>query len=909
MLEIFPASSLDNSVLTPVLVGLLIVWMFQETYGWNFSGLVVPGYLASVLVVQPITGLVICVEAVLTWGLVWLVSEAVSQRVWWSRLFGRDRFFALCLASVLVRLALEGGGLSLLEAWLGTSVSTTFHSMGLLVVPLAANALWRMGLTMGIPRLGVPILLTWLVVEQLLLPYTNLSLASFELTYEDVALDFVSSPRAYMLLLSGAWLGSLANLRFGWDFGGLIIPGLLAVCWLEPTRLVGTLGEALAIAVLIAVARRLPVLRTANLAGGRMLVLGFTLAYLLRFSLAWSMPSIGGGLQIHDLFGFGYLLSTLIALRIHLHGDPFRSTIPALITSFAAFVLTLVFSAAMIWLLPPPESPPLRSELTARQSSGLVRAAYAEGLEPTESAATWVEAGPGLRQAESGRGLLLDRGAGESLAVSATVGLPALGAAAQRLADGLDARFLHLCQSDGPDCDEVRAELGRRGPVLVVIGGEENVLRAGERANDLDLGTLASQTGTLRLVPTPQTLELMLEPASRYLLASSGAPLPLQPPRGGWPRLRGSDERPPPSLGDLRWLRQELAEPLAEWRRGESHAEEALAWAVTTASEAGLQLTRADARVELKGPELWLRADRRGEPGVIWVPYGEDPDILPVAAALARVERSAWLIADATPTLTHELYPRHREAFALLWGALGGAGDVVALRGTRDVYDPGAEVVLALARPVLRERPWPEVVSRVDRSLRQAGYEPLVYDGDAQRLSFLDAANPSRALARAASGFEAQATVWMSTHLRRDLGDARAGTPFTAVTRALSSEKVLFDLDDPSLRLSEPPPSWAADITNRFELLRSERVPTSTGELVAAVRAVDASMAVGCDPSTGCRWLVVERCSASSCEGMSYPLRRPRPGLVPPPVDPAARWLLDTSPLSFVRDVREESGS
>ena len=42
------------------------------------------------------------------------------------------------------------------------------------------------------------------------------------------------------------------------------------------------------------------------------------------------------------------------------------------------------------------------------------------------------------------------------------------------------------------------------------------------------------------------------------------------------------------------------------------------------------------------------------------------------------------------------------------------------------------------------------MVSRVDRSLRQAGYEPLVYDGDAQRLSFLDAANPSRALARAA---------------------------------------------------------------------------------------------------------------------------------------------------------------
>jgi hypothetical protein len=43
MLEIFPPSSLNNSILTSVLVGLVVVWLFQETYGWNFSGLVVPG--------------------------------------------------------------------------------------------------------------------------------------------------------------------------------------------------------------------------------------------------------------------------------------------------------------------------------------------------------------------------------------------------------------------------------------------------------------------------------------------------------------------------------------------------------------------------------------------------------------------------------------------------------------------------------------------------------------------------------------------------------------------------------------------------------------------------------------------------------------------------------------------------
>ncbi len=193
MLEIFPASSLDNSILTPVLVGLFVVWFFQETLGWNFSGLIVPGYLASVLVVQPLTGLVITIECVATWGLVWLVSEVVPVTWYWSRLFGRDRFFAVCLASVVIRLLLEGGGLQLLQAWTGSEPSAVLHSMGLLVVPLGANALWRSGLVAGVPRLGIPVAITWAILEFGLIRFTNLSLASFELTYEQVALDFVSA--------------------------------------------------------------------------------------------------------------------------------------------------------------------------------------------------------------------------------------------------------------------------------------------------------------------------------------------------------------------------------------------------------------------------------------------------------------------------------------------------------------------------------------------------------------------------------------------------------------------------------------------------------------------------------------------------------------------------------------------
>ena len=48
MFSLFPPDTLDTSLLTPVLIGLLWTWFFQETLGWGLSGLVVPGYLAAV---------------------------------------------------------------------------------------------------------------------------------------------------------------------------------------------------------------------------------------------------------------------------------------------------------------------------------------------------------------------------------------------------------------------------------------------------------------------------------------------------------------------------------------------------------------------------------------------------------------------------------------------------------------------------------------------------------------------------------------------------------------------------------------------------------------------------------------------------------------------------------------------
>ncbi len=50
--ELLPARGLDQSMLLPVLIGLLLVLFFTEAFGWVFAGAIVPGYLASVFIIS-----------------------------------------------------------------------------------------------------------------------------------------------------------------------------------------------------------------------------------------------------------------------------------------------------------------------------------------------------------------------------------------------------------------------------------------------------------------------------------------------------------------------------------------------------------------------------------------------------------------------------------------------------------------------------------------------------------------------------------------------------------------------------------------------------------------------------------------------------------------------------------------
>src|SRR5690606_21014196 len=131
-------------------------------------------------------------------------------------------------------------------------------------------------------RLSILTGLTYLAIVHVLLPHTNFTLSRFAVANESVSLAFLEAPHAQFILLSGAVLAAFANVRYGWDYNGILIPALLAVAWYEPLKLATTLAESL---VLLATASTLIRVRPFSewpILGPRRLLLIFVLGFMLK---------------------------------------------------------------------------------------------------------------------------------------------------------------------------------------------------------------------------------------------------------------------------------------------------------------------------------------------------------------------------------------------------------------------------------------------------------------------------------------------------------------------------------------------------------------------------------------------------------------------------------------------------
>lgn len=358
VLDVLPPRGLDQSILAAILIGLWVMLFFTERLGWVFVGVVVPGYLGSILAIQPITGAVVVYESLLTFALAKLVSQLLSKTGAWTEYFGRDRFFLIVFISILVRQHDQTWALPMLASWLDVQIgsdlqaSQAYFSIGLVLVPLTANIFWKLDTLRGLGQLSVVVGVTYGVLAFILLPYTNLSLSSFELTYENAAIDFLANAKAQIILLVGALLAAGANLRYGWDFGGILVPGLLALLWLTPAKLGVTLIEALILLYLTRGALKLPGIRSWNLEGPRKLVFVFTLGFFLKVGLGFLVWERLDELQVTDLYGFGYLLSSLLAVKMLDKKSVPRILLPVTVVSALGFVLGSVLGFVLELLVP-----------------------------------------------------------------------------------------------------------------------------------------------------------------------------------------------------------------------------------------------------------------------------------------------------------------------------------------------------------------------------------------------------------------------------------------------------------------------------------------------------------------------------------------------------------------------------
>lgn len=322
-LPIFPIDSASITLTTTVWIGVVVAVFFNLKLGWNLSALVVPGYLVPLLLSRPTTAGVILLEAIVTYLLARWLSDCLRQCAWWCSFFGRDRFFVIVVVSVLVRSTFDGWLLPGLGQYIVTEIGWSFdyrnelQSFGLIIVALIANYFWKPGLIRGLLPFLTTLGVTSFIICGFVGTLTNLNLSNFNLMYEDISSSLLASPKSYIILVCTAYLASWINLKYAWDFNGILIPALLGMMLHDPMKIVASCFECMLIYFLASLLMGTPWLRNVVMQGGRKLLFFFTICFGLRLTYAHLIPFFTTNTQVTDAFGLGYLLSTLMAVKAH----------------------------------------------------------------------------------------------------------------------------------------------------------------------------------------------------------------------------------------------------------------------------------------------------------------------------------------------------------------------------------------------------------------------------------------------------------------------------------------------------------------------------------------------------------------------------------------------------------------
>jgi hypothetical protein len=365
---LFPEQVFDASLHTAILLGLLVTWATFELFGWAFAGFVVAGYTAVLAMIAPTVLAAVVIEAILTWSLAFSLTEGLPALGLYTRIFGRERFLLYVLTSLPVRVLVTGMVLPRWEAaYVGAggdaaSLGLGWFAVGTVLVPLMANALHKTGLVRGLLQLSVQAGLTWALLAGVLTPWTNFSVGTFSRTLDAVAFEPDASGRTLLVLVTTMFVAARANLRFGWDFGGILVPALVAVRFAAPVEIVVTLLEVITVYTLYRAVMGIPVLGKLDLEGPRRLVSIFAVAWAWKMSLAWVVSSLDLGWPVESMYGTGYLLTSLVVARALKSGSLLKTLVPLGSTALVGTAVAVPFALILASL---PTATP------ARQGRGL----------------------------------------------------------------------------------------------------------------------------------------------------------------------------------------------------------------------------------------------------------------------------------------------------------------------------------------------------------------------------------------------------------------------------------------------------------------------------------------------------------------------------------------------------------
>jgi Capsule biosynthesis CapC len=345
-IEIFLSGGLRESLLPAVWLGVVVSVFFNARLGWPLSGLAVPGFLAALVLSSPTAALLFVLEGSVAYCLMRSCCFVLEYFLDIPPFFGRDRFFALFLSSVITRLFVEG----LILPYMNLTDPALLQPVTTVVVVLLANFFWKPRLFSGLGMTAVLCGATTLLLV-VLAQLTNLEINAGELARMTRIDGLAQESTSYLFLLVVALIASRINFLFGWDFGGILIPALTALQLVEPITLITTICFAIGTATTGYLLLRLPFTRGWNITGGRITLLFFTIDLSLRIVADLCISRLAPGMPSVAMSSFGYLVTALFALRINEEGSILRTFIPIFIT--AALGCTVAWIIGLLALVTP----------------------------------------------------------------------------------------------------------------------------------------------------------------------------------------------------------------------------------------------------------------------------------------------------------------------------------------------------------------------------------------------------------------------------------------------------------------------------------------------------------------------------------------------------------------------------